>query len=200
MSGRLCLRCGTFYSSEEVESGQAFRTVGVQDASCTRRHSICRPCIEADQDQHKGRDRWTCKANDTKRRHVVKLRTPRKANGTVAWHNPNLTVTELETTYGWTTHQLAHDARFRYNNGCDYCHHPYKEMGHGSGDITVDIYDPRLPPDYSNTRWCCMTCQRRKGLLAPEKWAIKQRIYRRWETTKQMTPEDRGMLNLDFGA
>jgi hypothetical protein len=101
----------------------------------------------------------------------------------------------LVSRYGWIPVQLTHDAEFQYDNGCSYCHHPYVDMGHGVADITLDIFDPRLPPDYgTNTRWCCMTCQRRKGLLTPEKWAAKQRIYRAWERAKVLSAEARGML------
>lgn len=191
-TGRTCVRCATFYTAEEVASGQAFLPGRSKDASYLR--GVCRPCEEKAADQRKGVDRTGVKANDTRRRHAIKLSGPRQANGNVAWYDPELTAAQLETCYGWWQRQLTHDIKFRYGNGCDYCHHPYKEMGHGLADITIDIYDPRLPPDYSNTRWCCMTCQRRKGLLTPEQWAIKQRIYRKWETVQQMPPEQRGML------
>src|SRR5262249_56891015 len=112
-----------------------------------------------------------------------------------AWFDPSLTKETLVGRYGWTPDQMAHDAEFQYGNGCSYCHHPYAAMGHGVADITLDIFDPRLPPDYAaNTRWCCMTCQRRKGILPPDRWAAKQRVYREWETTKARSAEDRGML------
>jgi hypothetical protein len=39
-----------------------------------------------------------------------------------------------------------------------------------------------------------MTCQRRKGNLSPAKWAIKQRIYRKWDAREMLTAEECGML------
>jgi hypothetical protein len=157
--------------------------------------SVCRACQEDARDRRKGGDREAAKASDARRGHAIKLSRPRRGSGVEAWHDPNLAASELEVVYGWDLPQMAHDIEYQYGNGCSYCHHSYKGMGHGLADITIDIFDPRLPPDYgTNTRWCCMTCQRRKGLLPPEKWAIKQRIYRKWETAKTMSAEARGML------
>jgi hypothetical protein len=155
----------------------------------------CRPCEETAGDTWKSANRWSTKAWDTTKSHAANLRTPRKGPHCEAWHDPGLTKEILIKRYGWLQEQLAHDAEFQYANGCSYCHHPYAAMGHGSADITIDIFDPRLPPDYgTNTRWCCPTCQRRKGLLTPEQWAIKQRIYRHWEGSRVLSPEERGML------
>jgi hypothetical protein len=189
------MRCGTWYTAEDVASGQAFRPDRVrQDASC-RMKVICRPCEEMASDTKKGSNRWPKKIQATRRGHADKLSKPRTGPHCEAWFDPNLTKEILVGRHGWTTVQMAHDAEFQYANGCSYCHHPYTAMGHGVADITLDIFDPRLPPDYStNTRWCCMTCQRRKGLLPPDKWAAKQRVYREWEMTKAASADARGML------
>ena len=193
MNGRQCVRCGTSYSTEEVASGQAFSYSGARERCILR--AVCRPCEEKASDDRKGADRWPAKAGATRRGHAVKLRKLREGPHCEAWFDPDLTKEILTSRYGWTAGQMAHDAKFQYDNGCSYCHHPYAGMGHGPADITLDIFDPRLPPDYgTNTRWCCMTCQRRKGLLPPEKWAAKQRIYRAWEKTKALSADDRGML------
>lgn len=188
--GRRCVRCGVEYTPEEVASGQAFRPSG------RKMHlaSVCRPCEERERDERKGTDRFAVKANDTRRRHAIRLSHPRSANGVVAWHDPHLTATKLELVYGWAQKQMRHDFEFKYGNGCDYCHQSYAGMGHGYADETLDIYDPRLAPHYTNTRHCCLTCQRRKGLLTPEQWAIKLGIYRKWETAQFATAEELGML------
>ena len=193
--GRHCTRCGTFYTAEDVASGQAFRPDRMrQDASC-RTKLICRPCEESNSDGRKAAYRCASKVHSTTRGHADKLTKPRLGAHCQAWFDPSLTKEILIGRYGWAAGQMAHDAEFQYNNGCSYCHHPYADMGHGVADITLDIFDPRLPPDYgTNTRWCCMTCQRRKGLLTPEKWATKQRIYRAWELAKTLSAEARGML------
>jgi len=146
----------------------------------------CRPCEDTERDVRKGKDRWTVKVNDTIRRHAIRLRTGKLLDlGGRSWHDPHLTGDELMTCHGWARGLMAHDASFQYNNGCSYCHRQYKGMGHETADITLDIFDPRLPPQYGiNTRWCCMTCQRRKSLLTPEKWAIKMRIYQKWDAAR----------------
>jgi hypothetical protein len=90
---------------------------------------------------------------------------------------------------------MSGDASFQYGRCCSYCHRDYKGMGHAAADITLDIFDPRLPPEYgTNTRWCCMTCQRRKSLLTPQKWAMKLRIYRRWDANRELPPNELGFL------
>jgi hypothetical protein len=190
VSDRRCMQCGTWYAAEEVASGQAFSYSGPRERCILR--AVCRPCEET---EHDARDRWGKKANATTTGHAVRLRAPRTGPHCEAWHDPALTKETLIKRYGWSLAQIAHDAEFQYANGCSYCHHPYDGMGHGLADITLDIFDPRLPPDYgTNTRWCCMTCQRRKGLLTPEHWADKQRVYRQWEDTRALSAEARGML------
>jgi hypothetical protein len=193
VTGRRCARCGTEFTAEDVASGQAFSPGRSRDASYLR--AVCRPCEETRSDDRKSAYRWASKVHATTRGHAVKLAKPRTAQQCEAWFDPDLSKESLVGRYGWTASQMAHDAEFQYDNGCSYCHHPYADMGHGVADITLDIFDPRLPPDYgTNTRWCCMTCQRRKGLLTPEKWAAKQRIYRAWEMAKALSAEARGML------
>lgn len=192
---RRCTRCGNEYTAEEVVSGQAFRS-GAGAGRKMHLATTCRPCEETARDLRNGVDRWPGKVNDTTRRHAIRLRFPKSLGPDgQSWHDPDLTTDKLITVHGWQRTQLAYDAQFQYGNGCSYCHHKYSGMGHGAADITLDIFDPRLPPEYgTNTRWCCMTCQRRKGLLTPEKWAIKKRIYRKWEANKLRAPEDKGFL------
>ena len=67
--------------------------------------------------------------------------------------------TDLISVYGWDLKRIAHDAEYQYGNGCNYCGHPYRDMGHGYADITLDVVDRGRPPYYrTNTRWCCQTC------------------------------------------
>lgn len=183
--GRRCIKCGVEYAADEVASGQAFRSGG---GVRRRMHlaTTCRPCEDTARDVRKGEDRWSVKANDTTRRHAVRLRTPKGLGPSgQSWHDPHLTAERLIAVYGWGKAQMSHDASFLYDNGCSYCHRKYKGMGHDAADITLDIFDPRLPPQYGiNTRWCCMTCQRRKSLLLPDKWAIKMRIYQKWDAAR----------------
>jgi hypothetical protein len=131
--GRWCQRCGTEYTAEEVASGQAFRPDRMrQDASC-RMKVICRPCEETGSDTRKSAYRWPKKIQATTRGHAEKLAKPRGGAHQAAWFDPGLTKEALISRYGWTEHQMAHDAEFQYANGCSYCHHSYAGMGHGVG-------------------------------------------------------------------
>lgn len=171
---RRCRRCGTLYPARLV--GRAFRTVGdrqrVRDTSRTqRRIGVCRPCEQTARDTKKRDDRWLVKARDVIRRHAVRLRD--------RW--PGLTVDELVRTYGWEPKRLAHDAEFQYDNGCSYCGQPYQDMGHGLSDITLDVQDPTGKPYYrTNTKWCCQTCNRKKGKSDPEAFEADRQIYELW--------------------
>jgi len=83
---------------------------------------------------------------------------------------------------GWDLQRMAHDAEFQYGNGCNYCGHRYQDMRHGLGDITLDIQDPERSPDYrTNTKWCCQTCNRKKGRLTPQQFEADQQVYDLWK-------------------
>jgi hypothetical protein len=58
-------------------------------------------------------------------------------------------------------------------------------MEHGLSDITVDIWDPRLPPDIENTRIMCRTCNTEKGAMTPEEWAERKRCWRLWKENQK---------------
>lgn len=80
---------------------------------------------------------------------------------------------------GWKITRMAHESERAYENGCSECGELYALMGHGPGDVTIDIWDRRLPPEYgTNTRWICKTCNLSKGILTPKQWIVKKRLYR----------------------
>lgn len=168
-AARRCKRCGTFYPPHLVES--AFRIGGghgraLDASSAPRRNRICRPCEQTARDQSKIGNRWTVKSRDVIRRHAVRLDVPKD---------------DLVSVYGWDQARLAHDAEHQYGNGCNYCGHAYHDMGHGLADITLDIVDRSKPPYYrTNTKWCCQTCNRKKGAQTPEEFEIDRQVYECW--------------------
>lgn len=101
---------------------------------------------------------------------------------------------ELVTVFGWDPQRLAHDAEHQYTNWCSYCDKPYAGMGHGLSDITIDIQDRARPPYYrTNTKWCCQTCNRRKGVMTPEAFEADRQMWRLWARSASEPPEQ-GML------
>ena len=171
MSGRRCNRCGTVYPSHLVE--YAFRLdASSRQPLTTRRKTICRPCEQTGRDTKKRENRWAVKARDTIRRHAVRLRIDKA---------------ELIGRYGWDATRMAHEAEHGYKNGCNYCGREYASMGHGLADITLDIQDPDKPPYYlTNTKWCCQTCNRKKGRLSPEEFEADRQMWPLWEGTRRL--------------
>jgi hypothetical protein len=86
------------------------------------------------------------------------------------------------TRFGWATNVVRHGFEHAYANGCSYCHRAYAAMAHGLSDITIDICNRMLPPDFeTNTKFCCQTCNREKGSMASELWARKLRCWAQYE-------------------
>jgi hypothetical protein len=140
-----------------------------------RKH-ICRPCEQTGRDDRKRGDRWKVKARDTIRRHAVRLGVDKL---------------DLIGRYGWEPTRLAHDAEFQYGNGCNYCGGEYAVMGHGLADITLDIQDPDKAPYYrTNTKWCCQTCNRKKGRLSPDEFEADRQMWAAWDRARQLAEAD----------
>jgi len=88
----------------------------------------------------------------------------------------------LTDDYGWVFDRMLHEAQHVYANGCQYCGEPFAAMGHGLTDLTLDIFDPVLPPYYpANIRWVCATCNREKSRTPPNQWAAKLACWAKWE-------------------
>lgn len=175
-----CIRCGTVYRPHLVE--WAFRAGGAgPHAPCTNyRKRICRACEQAARDQRKQRNPWAVKARDVIRRHAARLGVDR---------------TSLIDVYGWEPQRLAHDAEHQYANGCSYCTEQYSGMGHGLSDITLDIQDRNRPPYYcTNTKWCCQSCNRKKGVMTPEAFEATRQMLNLWRESRNQSPGEQGML------
>jgi hypothetical protein len=150
------------------------------DISRPTRKWICRPCEQTQRDERKRQNRWPTKIRDVIRRHAQRL---------------DVTRDYLVTVCGWAPDRLMHDGEFQYGNGCNYCGHPYREMGHGLKDITLDIVDRSKPPYYrTNTRWCCQTCNSKKGDRGPEFFEADRQVYERWQRQKKLPAQERGLL------
>lgn len=183
LEARTCKRCSVTYPPHLVGSAWRRREKGLDASSPRRRAHPCRPCEQTARDARKIANRWVVKARDVIRRHALRLGIPK---------------TDLIERYGWDQAQLAHDAEYQYGNGCNYCGHRYGEMGHGLGDITLDIVDRSKPPYYrTNTKWCCQTCNRKKGAMTPEGFELDRQVYEQWsQQTEAMKarPQDFGRL------
>src|ERR1700733_625226 len=113
-----------------------------------------------------------------------RARRAAKARAVIRRHAARLGIDKdaLITVYGWEPQRLAHDAEHQYTNGCNYCGEPYAGMGHGLADITLDIQDRTGPPYYcTNTKWCCNTCNRKKGAMSTVAFEVNRQVWDRWK-------------------
>jgi hypothetical protein len=71
-------------------------------------------------------------------------------------------------------------------------------MTHGLADVTIDVIDPAKEPFYStNTRPCCMTCNRAKHDMSPEDWAKRLLGWRLWRARQDVAPAQMTLLMYD---
>lgn len=162
---RICRRC-RFVAQGDDEIALWFRRSGKS------RLNFCDGCRADLRDGPKQINRFTAKARQTFNRHATKYIKQGLAN------DPG----DFALKFGWDVKRIAHEMEHAYGNGCSECGLPYEPMGHGPADITVDIWDPRLPPEYGvNTRLICSTDNQQKGDLIPELWAVKKALWRRWK-------------------
>jgi 5-methylcytosine-specific restriction endonuclease McrA len=173
----VCTGCGRSYAPHLAE--WAFRTHRTAEHASSRnyRKRVCRECER----QRRQRNRWAVKAQNVIRHHANRFGIDRD---------------ELITVYGWEPTQLAHDAEHLYTNGrCSYCPRFYAEMGNGTADITLDIQDRGRPPYYcTNTKWCCQSCNRRKGAMTPEAFEANRQLWELWRRSKIDPPGEQGTL------
>jgi hypothetical protein len=175
-----CRKCGTVYPVD-IAPLMFRRNSGVRRIRDTR--SICIPC-----EQTRG---------DARKR---LRRSIRKAHSTIGHHAKRfgLTKREFERRYGWTADRIAHDIEHAHDNTCCYCQQPYADMAHGLADVTIDIIDPAKEPFYStNTRPCCMTCNRAKSDMSPEDWAKRLLGWRLWREHQTSGPTQ---IGFDFAS
>jgi hypothetical protein len=131
---------------------------------------VCIGCEQTKRDASKGgtRDgRWLVKIRDVIRRHATRLR---------------LSIETLEQEYGWRFDRMLHEAQHAYANGCAYCGKPFRDMGHGLNDLSLDIRDRDEAPYYvTNVEWACQTCNRSKSTMSAAEWAAKLASWEKWK-------------------
>ena len=161
MPQKQCAKC------EEWFDVVFFRRTGWASAlaqSGTR--SICIGCEQEKRDAEKRKDRWPAKIRDMIRSHAERLK---------------ISVRELREDFGWEFDRMLHEAQHAYANGCAYCGYPFKLMGNGLSDLTLDIVNPTDPPYYAtNVRWVCATCNREKSRTTASTWGAKRACWDKW--------------------
>jgi hypothetical protein len=128
---------------------------------------VCIGCEQGQSDAEKNADPFVAKARSTTSLHA-------KREG--------MDADTFRRAYGWDLARLAYKMRHDYDNTCDYCRKPYKGMGNGYADITVDIIDRGRPPYFdSNVKMCCRTCNTEKATMPPDDWAERLIYWREYE-------------------
>lgn len=157
-----CKKCEFVYEGKKaIEIG--FYVIEKRKGIPFRFSNTCKPCYQTQRTERTRKNRWREKARNTLRSHSKRLGIPQE---------------DLREKHGWNIDQMAEDMEFAYQNGCPECHEAYSEMEHGPRDITLDIWDKRLEPGYSNTKYMCDTCNKAKGEMTPEDWIILKRLWR----------------------
>lgn len=152
MADMTCTNCGVtaaekFFPRTRTRSGKF--AIGKR-----QRRPICAMCLQQEGDKHKRHNRAITKAKQMLYSHAQKYNSK---NGT------RLTPAQFGETFNWKIYQMAHDITHNFENWCPYCLDAYKNMDHGLADLTLDIINPNELPYYTNVRYCCATCNRRKG-------------------------------------
>jgi len=147
-----CKKCS--YTDDE-----SFFKSSVSRARGTIHHfHVCLMCVQEEQDTKKRGNRTIPKARNILWSHCERYN---RQNGT------SLKPSEFARKFGWDLRQMTHDIEHAFDNWCPYCEGAYHSMEHGFAAVTLDIIDPAQPPYYTNVRFCCATCNRRKGQLGP---------------------------------
>lgn len=140
-------------------------------------HKVCRMCESA---RRHGEDRWIRKARSTiyLHRDTYAWEYEKAPDRFPHWDGKPLTFAEA---YGWNTTLIAGEMEAAFNGPCKGCGYPYKAMGHGPRDLTVDIIDPTREPFYAyNARLVCESCNSHKGKKTPDEETRLSRAYVRW--------------------
>lgn len=207
MKCKTCKRCGKTYYGEKVIALAFYHSRKSQRIHWDKiqNRAVCRPCLQKERDREKKRNRW---------RDKFKRATESHAGSYIEaahWRDdPNYpkvrSVAEFIIIFGWDIDKGAKAMENEYNNGCHRCRMDYQEMVHGYQDITVDIRNRGLPPDWENVQFLCMSCNREKGTLTPEEDQIMQRIYREHAVHMEKLKRDQGIgtlfagIGVDFSA
>lgn len=159
---KTCKECKITYVGNDIEIAFFKRKGDLRN----NYFSKCRLCEQDARTEKSKTNRWRGKAARTRQYHARKF---------------SLTTEQLEKDHGWNLNVMAHHFRRAYENGCIECGEMYSAMDGGHGDLTLDIWDRRIEPGYSNTRIMCKTCNLAKGTMTPEEWTMYKRLWRQRE-------------------
>lgn len=143
-----CKRCG--YTDDEA----FFGFHGSSRVKNIHRSHVCLMCVQEEKDRIKRPNRAAPKA-----RHILYSHCEKYNHN----YGTRLKPMEFARKFGWDLKQMTHDIEHAFNNWCSYCESPYSGMGHGLAAVTLDIVNPDEAPYYTNVRFCCATCNKRKG-------------------------------------
>lgn len=176
---RRCEQCGGWYDQDiafqHKRQRQSYNYVYIVI------DTICIGCRQAARDKEKANDPWLVKARSSIDHHARKYGLSSKA---------------FCRKYGWEPGRLRYVLSHAYENTCEYCYHPYKEMRNGIADITLDIVDPEQPPFYpTNVKPCCRTCNTEKGTMSPERWNRRLIYWDQWVEQQGQVPRQRDLFD-----
>lgn len=174
---RTCETCGGTYNNS------FFKSICIY--TCGKDHiyhyPICLGCYGIRAKKYKQNERLLQKAQNTYYHHANKL----LATGIIQKKE------ELDTIYGWDSHQMAHDIKNCFENGCPYCGRQYSIIEGGLHNISLDIIDPALPPNYeTNVHWICLDCNKRKRNSSSEAWELKLQDWKLWRETQKLLEQN----------
>jgi hypothetical protein len=110
---------------------------------------------------------------------------------------------EWAERYGWDKYRIKRALEQEYAGPCWHCGTLYATMGHGLADLTVDIVRPDDEPYWgTNTRLCCMTCNREKSRMPSELYERRRQEWARhraWQAAKT-DARCRGLALFDHAA
>lgn len=145
--------------------------------------SLRATCKMCESNMRHAEDRWKLKAQDTRAYHRLMALEQYKISpeSFSSWDGHYET---FDKTYGWDAEKIAREMEAVYEGPCRICGKPYKTMGHGRHDLTVDLLDPTSEPFYEdNTRFVCGSCNSRKGAKTREQDRQAKAAYQRWLDT-----------------
>lgn len=154
-----------------------FIRYGPKGVYYVKHRGICPMCLQEGKDRRKHQDRAIEKARRMLYSHAKKY---------------GIMPAQFARKFGWNITQMAHDINHNFENWCPYCAHPYKDMGHGLSDLTLDIINPNEPPYYTNVRFCCSTCNSIKGQRGATAFGLHMRMVRERQEFLNGAPGTRG--------
>jgi len=149
----------------------------------------CIGCEAQRKREEQAAQRYRRKAKATRDRHAVKLKRDR-------WIEH---CDDLEEMYGWSLDEMVKGIKRVLNEGCPYCLEKVDPTERGLGVITLDIFNPQIPPDYlTNVVWCCAMCNSEKHKTSPEVWGARLSMWGRWRQHQRRvddSPEEYGLFD-----